>query len=127
MCSHRNWQVRQAACIFLGRFFSSHKFTLGEDENKRIFDLTCKLLGDERREVSQSATAGLTGMLAVMGEDEVGVLVGEYCGVADKSLRRKCRKGKGTSEAGTNEGGEEKEKKEKKEEERKRRQRISVR
>eukprot|EP00520_Triparma_pacifica_P008584 CAMPEP_0118672834 /NCGR_PEP_ID=MMETSP0785-20121206/22758_1 /TAXON_ID=91992 /ORGANISM="Bolidomonas pacifica, Strain CCMP 1866" /LENGTH=1922 /DNA_ID=CAMNT_0006567835 /DNA_START=164 /DNA_END=5931 /DNA_ORIENTATION=+ len=67
-CENKNWQVRQAACIFLGRFFSSHKFCLGEGGIGRIFDLICNLLGDERREVSYSAAAALTGMLAVMGE-----------------------------------------------------------
>ena len=118
-CKSKDWQIRQAACVFLGRFFDIHKFLLGEAMGTRVFEIMTGLLGDERREVSNSATAGLTGCLAVMTDAEVVVLVEKFCGKADRSAgNRKRRKKAG----GEGEGEEEMEREEK----RVRLQRISV-
>jgi hypothetical protein len=87
-----DWRVRQAACVFLGRFFGVHKFLLKDVQSEQIFDLMTALMGDEKREVSSSATAGLTGCLAVMTDGEVQVLVEKMCKQANKSAPKRKKK-----------------------------------
>ncbi|GMH57357.1 hypothetical protein TL16_g02356 [Triparma laevis f. inornata] len=115
-CSqHPSWQVRQAASVFFSQFYGVNKFLLSEDQGKKIFKIFCHLLGDERREVCVSATSGVVGMLAIMGEEGVGGLVEEYILLANKSVKKSKKR-----------GGVVKEEEEVKKMERERQQRISV-
>jgi proteasome activator subunit 4 len=89
MSKHENWQVRHACANFLRCFQGSHKFLFTEEHAEKITSIVAKLLADERREVSSSAMAAITGIIAALPATSVAKLVQKYAKEANRSTMKK--------------------------------------
>lgn len=90
---HEEWQVRHATAHFLRSFQGSHKFIFTSEQADTTLSIVTALLADDRREVSTSAMATLTGILAASPVDNVARMVKKYTLVAKRSAMKKKKKG----------------------------------
>lgn len=90
---HEEWQVRHATAHFLRSFQGSHKFLFTSEQADSTLSIVTALLADDRREVSTSAMATLTGILAASPVDNVARMVKKYTLVAKRSAMKKKKKG----------------------------------
>jgi len=89
MAAHEEWQVRHATAHFLRSFQGSHKFLFTSKQADTTMSIVTALLADDRREVSSSAMATLTGILAATPLDNVARMVKKYILVAKRSAMKK--------------------------------------
>lgn len=75
--------------MFFGQFYATHYASMGAENRKNLRASVIGLMGDKRQEVSVSATAAFSCVLATLSEKEIGELVDIYGALAAKSIRRK--------------------------------------
>jgi hypothetical protein len=89
------WQIRHGAAHFIRCFHGNHKFIFNTSQQELTLSIICRLLADDRHEVSSAAMAALSGILASSSEAKVCEMVNANVVIAEKSILNRPNRKRG--------------------------------